>query len=178
MEFHCPGLSGSAESAGRRPEHEAPAAAGGATPVPVRSAPHRWAPGGPGAEAGWGEQRGSTCGAVGDTRPPTVAGRGGQGLSVLPPATGKVPGTQPTPFLPRSSGPPRPRGNLLECPAAASRCSLSQPNTQRLSFSPGLHFLLGFCGSRLPKSVLITRALLSQRMFSPRTCWPSLWLCH
>ena len=65
MEFHCPGLSGSAESAGRRPEHEAPAAAGGATPVPVRSAPHRWAPGGPGAEAGWGEQRGSTCGAVG-----------------------------------------------------------------------------------------------------------------
>lgn len=92
--------------------------------------------GGQGAEAGWGEQRGGTRGVAEETRPPTVAGWGGHSLSVVSPSPGKVPGTQPTPFLPLSSGPPRPRGNLLECPAAAPRCSLSQPNTQQLTSPP------------------------------------------
>ena len=144
--------------------------------------PSGWQVPGPSEERGGeapAEQRGrpgQVCMTM--TSPPLVAGRGGEGPSVLPPAPVKVPGTQPTPFLPLSSRPPRPRGNLLECPAAESRCSLSQPDTQQLTSSPDLHFLPGFCGSRFPKSVLITRALLSQRMFSPRTCWPSLWLCH
>lgn len=37
-------LLGAAESARRWPEREAPAAAGGSAPLPVPSAPHRWAP--------------------------------------------------------------------------------------------------------------------------------------
>lgn len=44
MEF-CPSyLLGAAESARRWPECEAPAAAGGSAPLPVPSAPYRWAP--------------------------------------------------------------------------------------------------------------------------------------
>lgn len=115
MEFCCSGLLGAAESAGRRPEREAPAAAGGEAPVPVSSAPHRWALRRAGAGARWGGGRGGTCGAAGETRPgvhdgdlASHCGRKGWGGSLSPaPAPVKVPGTQPTPFLPLSSGPPR-----------------------------------------------------------------------
>lgn len=44
MEFCPPCLLGAAESARRWPEREAPAAAGGSAPLPVPSAPHRFAP--------------------------------------------------------------------------------------------------------------------------------------
>lgn len=44
MAFCPPRLLGAAESARRRPEHEAPAAAGCSASLPVPSAPHRWAP--------------------------------------------------------------------------------------------------------------------------------------
>lgn len=44
MEFCSPHLLGAAESARRWPEHEAPTAAGCSAPLPVPSAPHRWAP--------------------------------------------------------------------------------------------------------------------------------------
>lgn len=60
MEFCPPLLLGAAESARRRPEHEAPAAAGGSAPLPVPSAPHRWALGRPRLMP-WRREGGKVC---------------------------------------------------------------------------------------------------------------------
>lgn len=65
---------------------------------------------GPGGERG-GEAPAERRGRPGQvcmtaTSPPTVAGRGGEGRLVLLSTPVKVPGTEPTPFLPLSSRPP------------------------------------------------------------------------